>query len=290
MINAVGSRNLFLILILISSAKLFAQSGAQEDLFSPNNRLKFANHLYSEKDYLRAIGEYKDFLKSTDNDTARFRFANSFLRIGRYDEAAQNFKILFIGSKLEEEAKLFYYQSLFFSKDFNAFQSNYDSRLNFPQKYSLTLDRLNSATYFLSKTNLPSEAVLIKPFEDSLQTKLIYFYQMMKNPPKKNPVTAALLSAAIPGAGKVYTGELTDGLIAFGATLLSGFLAVNNFQHDHNFRGWLFTGLTAFFYGGSIYGSAASAQIYNARLRFNLDSEIKIFFEERNYFLPKIDL
>ena len=290
MINAVGSRNLFLMLILISSAKLFAQSGAQEDLFSPNNRLKFANHLYSEKDYLRAIGEYKDFLKSTDNDTARFRFANSFLRIGRYDEAAQNFKILFIGSKLEEEAKLFYYQSLFFSKDFNAFQSNYDSRLNFPQKYSLTLDRLNSATYFLSKTNLPNETVLIKPFEDSLQTKLIYYYQMIKNPPEKNPVTAALLSAAIPGAGKVYTGELTDGLIAFGATLLSGFLAVNNFQHDHNFRGWLFTGLTAFFYGGSIYGSAASAQIYNARLRFNLDSEIKIFFEERNYFLPIIDL
>ncbi|RJQ60164.1 MAG: hypothetical protein C4517_11120 [Stygiobacter sp.] len=290
MIKLSSSKNLLLFLLLINAAKVFAQSGAQEEIFSPNNRLKFANHLYSEKDYLRAIGEYKEFLKSTDNDTARFRFANSFLKIGRYDEAAQNFKILFVGSKLEEEAKLFYYQSLFFSKDFNAFQSNYDSRLNFPQKYSLTLDRLNSATYFLSKTNLPNETVLIKPFEDSLQTKLISYYQMMKNPPKKNPVTAALLSAAIPGAGKVYTGELTDGLIAFGATLLSGFLAVNNFQHDHNFRGWLFTGLTAFFYGGSIYGSAASAQIYNARLRFNLDSEIKIFFEERNYFLPKIDL
>lgn len=290
MIKLSACKNLVLMVLLISAAKLFSQSGAQDDLFSPNNRLKFANHLYAEKDYLRAIGEYKEFLKSADNDTVRFRFANSFLRIGRYDEAAQNFKILFVGSKLEEEAKLFYYQSLFFSKDFNAFQTNYDSRINFPQKYSFTLDRLNSATYFLSKNNLPSESVLIKPFEDSLQTKLIYFYQMMKNPPKKNPVTAALLSAAIPGAGKVYTGELTDGLIAFGATLLSGFLAVNNFQHDHQFRGWLFTGLTAFFYGGSIYGSAASAQIYNARLQFNLNSEIKLFFEERNYFLPKIDL
>lgn len=290
MIKLSAYKNLVIMVLLISAAKLFSQSGAHDNLYSTANRLRFANHLYAEKDYLRVIGEYKEILKTADNDTIRFRFANSFLSIGRYDEAAQNFKILFVGSKLEEEAKLFYYQSLFFSKDFNAFQTNYDSRINFPQKYSLTIDRLNSATYFLSKTNLPSETVLIKPFEDSLQTKLIYYYQMIKNPPKKNSVTAALLSAAIPGAGKVYTGELTDGLIAFSATLLSGFLAVNNFQHDHNFRGWLFTGLTAFFYGGSIYGSASSAQIYNARLQFNLDSEIKLFFEERNYFLPKIDL
>lgn len=277
-------------LLLSGVSNLFAQSGLQEDLFSLPNRLKFANHLYAEKDYLRAIGEYKEVLKTADNDTVRFRFANSFLKIGRYDEAAQNFKTLFVGTKLENEAKLYFYQSLFFSKDFNAFHTNFDNSLYIPQKYSQAIDRLNSTTYFLGKNNLPTEASLVKPFEDSLQTKLIYFYQMMKNPPKKNPVTAALLSAAIPGAGKVYTGELTDGLIAFGATLLSGFLAVNNFQHNHQFRGWLFTGLTAFFYGGSIYGSASSAQIYNARLQFNLDSEINLFFEERNYFLPKIDL
>lgn len=267
----------------------FAQK-AENDVYSPKNRLKFADHLYFEKDYLRAIGEYKEYLKASDSDTARFRFANSFLKIGRYDEAEQNFKTLFVGSSLIDEAKLFFYQSLFFSNDFNSFRTNYDNRLNYPHKYGQSLERLNSAFYFLGKSTLPSEAVLIKPFEDSLQTRLLYFYKMKTNPPKKNPVTAALLSAALPGAGKVYTGELTDGLIAFGATLLSGFLAVNNFQHDHQFRGWLFTGLTAFFYGGSIYGSAASAQIYNARIQFNLESEIKFFFEERNYFLPKIDL
>lgn len=282
-----------LLLIWLVLGFMFANTLAQtldNDPYSPKNRLKFANHLYFEKDYLRAIGEYKEFLKTSDSDTVRFRFANSFLRIGRYDEAEQNFKTLFVGSSLIDEAKLFFYQSLFFSNDFSSFRLNYDNRLNYTQKYSQSLERLNSATYFLGKSALPSEAVLLKPFEDSLQTRLLYFYKMKTNPPKKNPVTAALLSAALPGAGKVYTGELTDGLIAFGATLLSGFLAVNNFQHDHQFRGWLFTGLTAFFYGGSIYGSAASAQIYNARIQFNLESEIKFFFEERNYFLPKIDL
>ncbi|KAF0151331.1 MAG: lipoprotein [Ignavibacteria bacterium] len=275
-------------LLIVSIAK--SQTNVQSDFFSNNNRLKFANHLYNEKDYLRALGEYKEILKLVDNDTIRFRFANSFLKVGRYDEAAQNFKTLFVSSKLQEEAKFSYYQTLFFSGDYNDFRINYDGGFYLPQKYYKVIDRLNSATYFLQQANLPGESKLIKPFDDSVQTKLIYFSQMIKNPPKKNPVTAALLSAAIPGAGKFYSGEITDGLIALGATLLSGFLAVNNFQNNHQFRGWLFTGLTAFFYGGSIYGSAASAKIYNAKLKSDLNKEIKLYFEERNYFLPKIEL
>lgn len=281
-------RIFFLFFLLIASLTI-AQSGGQSDLFSIPNRLKFANHLYAEKDYLRAIGEYKEILKSVENDTVRFRFANSFLKIGRYDEAAQNFKTLFVGSKLEDEAKLSYYQSLFFSNDYSTFRTNYVGGFYLSQKYLRVIERLNSASYFLQQSSLPNESILIKPFEDSVQTRLIYFSQMIKNPPQKNPTTAALLSVVIPGAGKYYTGELTDGLIAFGVTILSGFLAVNNFQHDHQFRGWLFTGLTAFFYGGSIYGSAASAKIYNAKLKSDLDKDIKRYFEERNYFLPKID-
>lgn len=280
----------FLIFLLLAASLTKAQSKLQNELFSYENRQKFANHLYSEKDYLRAIGEYKEVLKSFENDTIRFRFANSFLKIGRYDEAAQNFKSLFFGSKLDDEAKLSFYKALFFSKDYYTFGINYDGGFYIPQKYSQVIDRLYSAAYFLQQANLPDESSLIKPFADTVQTKLIYFSQMIKNPPKKNPVTASLLSAAIPGAGKFYSGELTDGLIAFGATLLSGFLAVNNFQNNHQFRGWLFTGLTAFFYGGSIYGSAASAKIYNAKLKSDLDKEIKLYFEERNYFLPKSDL
>lgn len=279
---------LFVFVSLATSVSI-AQISDQSDLFSVKNRLKFANSLYAEKDYLRAIGEYKEILRSFENDTIRFRFANSFMKIGRYDEAAQNFKTLFVGSKLAEEAKFNFYQSLFLSKDYNTFRTNYEGRFYLPQKYSASVERLNSASYFLQQTNLPGESVLIKPFEDSVQTKLIYFLQMIKNPPLKSSTTAALLSAFIPGAGKYYTGELTDGLIALGATMLSGFLAVNNFQNDHQFRGWLFTGLTAFFYGGSIYGSAASAKIYNAKFKSDLDKEIKSYFEERNYFLPKIE-
>jgi tetratricopeptide (TPR) repeat protein len=259
-------------------------------LFSSENRLKFGNQLYKEKDYLRAIDEYKAVLQSNNNDTIRFRFANSFFKIGRFEEAAENFKSLFIESNLSEEAKYLFYQSNFLTNNYSGFRSLYQSKMYFPEKYSRNIDQLNSSTYFFDKPSFfPNENLLLKPFDDSVQTRLAHFYQEKKRSTLKSSTTAALLSVIIPGAGKVYTGELTDGLIAFGATALSAFLAVNNFQNDHQFRGWLFTGLTAFFYGGSIYGSASSAQIYNARFQMNLDKEIKFFFEQRNYFQPNID-
>ena len=280
---------IFFSLLIIIPAAIIAQQNSG-DIFSTQNRLKFGNQLYKDKDYLRAIDEYKVVLKLSDNDTIRFRFANSFFKVGRFEEAAENFKSLFAGSNISEEAKYLFYQSNFFTNNFTGFRSLYESRIYFPEKYSKNIDQLNSASYFFDKPSLlPNENVLLKPFDDSLQSTLARFYWLKKNPPLKNPTTAALLSALIPGAGKVYTEELPDGLIAFGATVLSGFLAINNFQNDHQFRGWLFTGLTAFFYGGSIYGSAASAQIYNARFQMNLDSDIKLFFEQRNYFQPQID-
>ena len=102
-------------------------------------------------------------------------------------------------------------------------------------------------------------------------------------------MTAAILSALIPGAGKIYTGEIGDGITSLIVTALTTCLAITNFKADHKFRGWLFSGLAAFFYAGNIYGSAASAQIYKARIQFNFDKDVKLFFEQRNYFLPKID-
>lgn len=279
---------LLLLLLTFTTVSNVAQTNS-ENYFSAESRLKFGNQLYRTQDYLRALEEFKETLKLNDNDTIRFRYANCFLRIGRYVEASQNFKTLFVSSDLREEAKLLFHESNFLQKDFQSFRSLYESKIYFSHKYSRNLEQLNSISYFLDNSTLPNENQLLQPFDDSVQSKLAHFYQMKKFPQLKSPLTAALLSAVVPGAGKIYSGELTDGLIALGATALSVFLAINNFQNDHQFRGWVFTGLSAFFYGGSVYGSAAAAQIYNAKFQMTLDSEINIYFESKNYFLPKID-
>jgi len=277
-----------LFFILLLAANLFAQKSS-ENLLDISNRIKFGNYLYKEKDFIRSIDEYKIILQSYDDDTIKFRFAKSFFNLHRFNEAAENFKTLFLSQSLSEEAKLFYFQSYFFQNDFSTFRKITSRQIYFPECYSKEVKRLISISYLLSDEKLPEQKSLLEPFDDSLQTKLYLFYQLKKNPPQKNPTTAAVFSALIPGAGKIYNGEISDGIIAFLATTVSAYLAVNNFQHDHNFRGWFFTGLTSFFYGGNVYGSFLSAKNFNVTAKENLQTEIKTFFEKRNYTMPEID-
>ena len=284
------SEILWIVLLITPFANSYCQQTIGNNFFSPDNRLQFANYLYKDKDYLRAANEFKEYLKTSSNDTIQFRLSNSLFKIGRFMEASDNFKGLFFGSMLSEEARLMFFESNFFQSDFNSFRNLAAQDVYRSQKYRKEIERLKFTTYFFDNTTLPDENILLEPFPDSAQSQIAKFYIQKKFPLHKSPTTAAILSTLLPGAGKIYSGEIGDGITALVTTALSAYLAYTNFKADHQFRGWLFTGLTAFFYGGNIYGSAASAQIYNARISFDFEKEVKFYFEQRNYFLPQINL
>jgi hypothetical protein len=276
--------------LAISIPDCYAQTAENNIYFSQQNRLQFGNYLYKDQDYIRAVTEFKEYLKTSDNDTVQFRMSNSLFKIGRFEEATDNFRGLFFNSTLSEEARLMFFESKFFQNDFNGFRSYTGQDLYTSSKYGKEIDRLKFTTYFFDDAALPDENIFLQPFPDSSQSQIDKFYLRKKFPSHKSPATAAILSTFLPGAGKIYSGEIGDGITALVTTALSAYLAYTNFKAGHQFRGWLFSGLTAFFYGGNIYGSAASAQIYNARIRFDFDKEVKFYFEQRNYFLPRIDL
>lgn len=275
---------------LFSAAQIYGQTISEnENLFSPSNRLKFGNYLFFQKDYLRAATEFREYLKTQDNDTIRFKFAECFYRINRFNEASENFKSLFYHSNLSDEARLGFFKSIFFTNDFKLFR-DYAEQENYSEgKYEKEIIRLKYISHFYDNSFLPDTGKFLPAFEDSNRTAIRNFYFMKKFPPRKNPTTAGILSAVVPGLGKIYTGEIGDGITAFIATGILTFLSVDNFNHDHKFRGWLFAGLAAATYAGNIYGSAASAQIFNAGVKLNFDKEVKLYFERRNYFLPKED-
>jgi len=289
-----NKRFVFTVVLFFSFCSSIAQSFENTTIFSPLNRLKFGNYLYAEKDYLRALEEFREYLKAENNDTVRFKFADCFLRIRRYEEAAENFKSMFFNSSLEEEAKLQFFRANFLmslnsSSDFYSFRELTEKEIYFSDKYSQHLKRLKFISHLFDNSILPDTNEFFSTFDDSNYTMIKKFYLMKKYPHYKSQTAAGLLSAFLPGLGKIYTGEITDGITAFAATGVLAFLAINNFNHHHNFRGWLFTGITVLTYAGNIYGSIASAQIYNAKIKFNFRNEIKLYFEQRDFLLPKIN-
>ena len=287
-------RGILMPLIFIALAAGFTlpcrgqQNNDNSGLLSEPNRLKFADFLFSQKDYLRAAQEYKECLRKDDNDTVLYKYASSLFGIGSNIEAADNFKPLFFSRELSDLSKLMFFRAYFNNGDYKFFRDLTDQSNYLTPKYSKEIKRLKYTSYLFDNTPLPAQDEFVGAFDDSVQSQISHFYYQKKYPRLKSGATAAILSAFLPGLGKIYTGEYGDGITSFIATGLCAFLSVSDFQARHNFRGWLFAGLTAFFYGGNIYGSAASAQIVNAHIRINLDRDIKAYFSDRNYFLPRM--
>jgi hypothetical protein len=74
-------------------------------------------------------------------------------------------------------------------------------------------------------------------------------------------VTAALLSAVLPGTGKAYCGRGADGLQSLLIVGTATWLACRGFERDgrRSIEGWGALGVGTIFYAGGILGAAASA-------------------------------
>ena len=271
---------LIVMISLLSLNKIVAQES--ESIFSISNRLAFGNHLFCEKDYLRAISEYDAVLSSTWSDTIQFKIASAYFRMKQFDEAYKQFEKVGIGSSIHEQSEFEKYRILFALEKYNELQRFVENI----KKNNIGLLKLNNSTMLLRDVQLPKEELFISPFEELQKTKVIDFYRWKNNPPYKNSTTAALLSAIIPGLGKVYADEIGDGITSFIFTGLFSYLAINKFQNNHTTSGILYASIATFFYAGNIYGSVSAVQNFNAGLQFNFEKEVKIFINENNQFLP----
>lgn len=275
-----------LIICVFSISLIKAQT---TDLFSPQSRLNFGNYLFNEKDYLRAIGEFKSFLQTENNDTIKFKIAFALSEMGRYPEAEDNFKGLFFTPSLSDEARFEYFKTNFFAEDSKTFRDIINNNPFLPEKYEQNINQLKQISLLRGNNTLPDSNEITNLFSENEKIEMIKFYLRKKNPEYKSPGTAALLSTIIPGLGKIYAGEVGDGITAFLFTGVLSFLAYDNFKANHDFRAWLFTSLAAWFYGGNIYGSAAAVQNYNAGIKFDFNNDLDVYLNSKKYFLPEYE-
>lgn len=86
-----------------------------------------------------------------------------------------------------------------------------------------------------------------------------------RRPGHRSPALAGLMSAALPGAGHMYSGRLRDGVMAFlvNALFLSG--AYIAYDHEQYAVAGALGAAEVFWYGGSIVGAVNAADRYNRR-------------------------
>ncbi|MCU7497281.1 MAG: hypothetical protein HF314_17240 [Ignavibacteria bacterium] len=273
---------------LLAFLPLMAQNDSLNSLHSPENVLKFADYLFCQKDYLRAVTEYENLLElpGINSDTLKFKIALGFSKMGQSKEAGERFNSLTFNNVFSDEARLELYKLKFFTNDFSSFREMYVQKSLLPAKYIDPVRKLYYTSYLLDSAALPGKEEFMRAFPGAAGSEIAKFYSRKRDPNYKSPLKAAILSAIVPGLGKAYAGEWGDGLTSLIVTGVLGYVSYDNLRAHHSFRGYLFGGLVALFYAGNVYGSAAQAQIYNARIDFTFTSDLKLYLNDNNYFLP----
>lgn len=254
----------FLFLSILLSLQVVVGSAQDRNLFSVENTLKYAA-------YLENSGRYKDAAFEVERIALLFPAVDSIQA-----SLMRNYRL----GKLEIQSIRYYQSHPLIAK---ASCKEYSNALLIAKEYTEHHRFvLESNCFDANKKNilLSFEYAFQNKWDDALtsiemldEIEMEQFpvlkaeYQKGKKFKAKKPVVAGLLSAVIPGLGKVYTKDWKDAIFSFVFVGTTGFQAYRGFalKGKNSVRGWIFSGLCLGLYTGNIYGAAYSAKRYNQR-------------------------
>jgi hypothetical protein len=108
------------------------------------------------------------------------------------------------------------------------------------------------------------------------EASLLDYRQQLLKVKRRSPVVAGLLSAALPGAGKVYAGQLGQGVAIFLQNTIFALQAWEGYRKDgpRSARFLIYSGLFTVFYIGNVWGSVLSVQIKRQEMYERINNQI----------------
>jgi len=216
--------------------------------------LNFAKSLEMEGDYWRAIYEYKRVYYSTQDSLEKQMAAS---------------RIVYL-SAIQGDYK----QALLYVDRIN----QVDTLKNIKKGIILTLD----GKFDLSKKYFEGNDTLLAWWylkKGEVNGAKGYFPELRYK--RVSPLIAGLMSAVIPGSGKVYSGRLFDGFSSFIINATTFYTFYRAYKNQRKFETYFYGGLSVIFYLGDIYGSVLSAQEENEwklkRLISDFESKVGIW-------------
>jgi len=256
--------------------------------------MSFADHLYAQGDYYRAITEYERVMflhpGTASAKTARFQIAQCYFQSEKYAQAIERFRTLVIdlpADPLGERAQYMLAEA-YYRK--NEYQSAIDAGETFlrsyPQSSRRDAARIRLGWCHLRLGNavraaeefrgLPPDSPLARQGNGLADEALHY-----NDVPRKSPYVAGAL-AIVPGAGHLYIERPRE---ALGSLILNGLFiwgALETYDHGNHVA----AGILAFFelgwYSGNIFTAINGAHAYNRQAQKKyfdqLDSQYRITF------------
>lgn len=242
-------------------------------------QFEYAESLFKEGDFYRAITEYKRFIfffpEEEGTEKCYFMIGKSYFKAKKWAEAVDALKVftvrfphslmlngaLYLRGMAEKNLKKYDDALSTFEKIIKTSSGEYRNKAIYQRALVLVdmEDWKRAGETFLK---IPEQSVLslaARTFSSGLEN--------LDNLPRKSPVTAGTLAAIMPGAGHLYTERPRDALVAF---LLNGafiWAAVELFNDENYAAGGVVTFFELGWYTGNIYSAVSSAHKYNKRAK-----------------------
>lgn len=270
------------IIVLLCAFILF--SGPQQTRAEKNDdqdkAYGFADSLFQEGDYYRAITEYKRFIYNSSDDTlktenAHFRIGECYFKAKRWEEAADSFnRFLTLYPKSLKRFEALHFKGIA--------EKNQKKNNEAIATFNLIIE---SASGEVKNRALFEAALIFVEMEDWRQAKVLFSripedsvlyanarrfsagLAEIENLPEKSPAAAGALAAILPGSGHLYAGRPRDALVAFILNASFTWAAIELFDHENYALGGIVTFFEAGWYAGNIYSAVSSVHKYNERIK-----------------------
>lgn len=287
---------LFLISAIPDSAMCIDEKTVEHEV---SQVLSFADFLFDEGDYYRAITEYKRYIylsgvnKQLKNvDYAYFRIGLSYLAGEKYYDSEMSFKRIisdYSESSLIDDS-VFYLGIIALQQDIGYLAEPRLKRLisDYPQSEycddaalaisiaKIKNGELDEAKKTINEAQKQCKSVNLQIYRDHINSAIDVFV----NKQKKSKTIATWLSAILPGSGHFYCGRRWDGITSLSINSYFIYNTVKAYNHGKTGRGntHLWFGLP--FYVGNINGARTAAKRYNKKQKEDLLRELEMIVYE----------
>jgi tetratricopeptide (TPR) repeat protein len=258
-------------------------------LFTQVNKIyEFAEYLYKNGDYLSAAKEFERYLILSDlpnRDLIYYKIGKCYRLSNKFERAIYYFdKIIKEYTQSPYKSGAYYEIALIYSLSEKYSESNQfiSSILQYITEDSIKLkmNHLFALNYsFERRWKEASNFIENLNSNDSITFLLRNLIREGKNFHRKNKFLAGLLSAIVPGSGKIYANRFGDGITSLVSISVFSYQAYDAFRKEgmNSTKGWIFGILAGIFYLGNIYGSIVSAEIYNTTKEEQILHSIQIY-------------
>jgi tetratricopeptide (TPR) repeat protein len=248
------------IVFIISSFSAFSQN-----LYDSVHTARFANYLYTTRQYEFAAQEYQRllFFSPTDRKT-QYQLVQCYRLSANYQKGIESVNRFFGENKttMPDSFALEYTKLHLFLHD--------TEPLSTFLAQNQTLPKPQKEFYQLGILLLDQKYEQASNFAQTCSKDSISMNQLAMSSAKiryKSPALAAGFSTLFPCSGKIYTRNTKDALLTMLVIASNAYCAYRGFERNgkKSVYGWVSAGLATSFYLGTIYGSYKAAQRYNRK-------------------------